>query len=403
MTNKLMRRTEFDSMVEPAGRRCMSGATALTLGLMVWLCAACGKKVEQAAPPPPDVLVTEVVQKDVPIYSEWIGTTEGKINAQIRARVQGYLQLQDYREGSLVHAGDLLFKIDPRTYQAALDEAKGQLGRAEAALTKSQQDVARYTPLAKEGAISQQELDNAIQANRANTAQVEAARANVEQAKLNLQWTEVRSPIDGIAGIAQAQIGDLIQPTTLMTTVSQLDPIKVNVPISEQQYLKFARQLEQVSEGQQSKDQRPLELILADGSVFPHEGRVALADRQVDVRTGTITIVSYFPNPGNILRPGQFAKVRAVIDVSKGALLVPQRAVLQQQAQYLVAVVGPDNKVDIHPVTVGERAGSDWIVTEGLKPGERVVAEGLQKVQSGMMVNPNPFTEPTPATAEPGA
>ena len=201
----------------------------------------------------------------------------------------------------------------------------------------------------------------------------------------------------------QAQVGDLIQPSTLMTTVSQLDPIQVNVPISEQQYMKFARQIEQASAGQQPKEVRPLELILADGSVFPHPGKVALANRQVDVRTGTITIVSYFPNPGNLLRPGQFAKVRAVIDMSKGALLVPQRAVLEQQGQYLVAAVGADNKVDIHPVKVGERIGTDWIVTEGLKPGERVVAEGLQKVRAGITVNPKPLTASAPAAAQPGA
>lgn len=392
-----------DAMVEPSEKRLMFSAIALTLGLLACLSAACGKKTEQAAPPPPEVLVTDVVQKDVPIYAEWIGTTEGTINAQIRARVQGYLQSRNYTEGSFVQAGELLFKIDPRTYEAALDDAKGQLGRAEAALTKSQQDVARYTPLAKEGAISQQELDNAVQANRANLAQLESARANVQQARLNLEWTQVKSPIAGIVGLAQAQVGDLIQPTTLMTTVSQVDPIQVNVPISEQQYLKFAKQIEQASEGQQPKEVRPLELILADGSVFPHPGKVALANRQVDVRTGTITIVSYFPNPGNLLRPGQFAKVRAVIDMSKGALLVPQRAVLEQQGQYLVATVGADNKVDIHPVKVGERIGTDWIVTEGLKPGERVVAEGLQKVRAGITVNPKPLTASAPAAAQPGA
>jgi membrane fusion protein, multidrug efflux system len=364
---------------------------------------ACGGTPEAAAPPPPDVLVTDVVQKDVPIHSEWIGNTVGYVNADIRARVQGYLLSRSYTEGALVHTGDLLFTIDPRPYQAALDTTKGQLGIAEAQLTKTAQDVARYTPLAKEGAISQEELDNAVQANRAARAQVEAQRANVEQAKLNLGWTSITSPIDGIAGLAQAQVGDLIQPSTLMTSVSQLDPIQVNFPISEQEYLKFAVLIEQISKGEVRKDQRPLELILADGSVFPQPGKAALANRQVDVRTGTITIVSYFPNPGNLLRPGQFAKVRAVTDFAKNALLVPQRAVLEQQGQYLVAVVGADNKVDIHPVKVGERVGTDWIVTEGLKPGERVVAEGLQKLRAGITVNPKPFTASAPAAAQPGA
>lgn len=378
------------------GRTC---AFVLAFAVAGGFATGCKREQQATAPPPPEVLVTTVEQKDVPIHSEWIGTTEGTINAQIRARVQGYLQSRNYTEGSFVHAGDILFVIDPRPYQAALEEAKGQVHRAEAALTKSQQDVARYTPLAKEGAISQQELDNAVQARRASSAQVDSARAALEQARLNLDWTQVKSPIDGVAGLSQAQIGDLIQPTSQMTTVSQLDPIQVNVPISEQEYLKFARQIEQVSDRQQPKEPRPLELILADGSTFPQPGRVALANRQVDVRTGTITIVSYFPNPGNLLRPGQFAKVRAVTDMSKGALLVPQRAVLEQQGQYLVAIVGADNKVDMRPVKVGERIGTDWIVTEGLKPGERVVVEGLQKVRGGIAVNPKPFTASAPGPA----
>ena len=375
----------------------------LAVAIAATLVVGCERKTEQAAPPPPEVLVAEVVQKDVPIHSEWIGNTVGYVNAEIRARVQGYLLSRSYTEGAVVHAGELLFTIDPRPYQAAFDTAKGQLGIAEAQLTKTAQDVARYTPLAKEGAISQQELDNAVQANRAARAQVDARRADVAQAKLNLDWTAINSPIDGIAGLAQAQVGDLIQPSTLMTTVSQLDPIQVNFPISEQEYLKFATLIEGISKGQPIKGQRPVELILADGSVFPQPGKVALANRQVDVRTGTITIVSYFPNPGNVLRPGQFAKVRAVTDISKGALLVPQRAVLEQQGQYLIAVVGADNKVDIHPVKVGERIGTDWIVTEGLKPGERVVAEGLQKLRAGITVNPKPFTASAPAAAQPGA
>jgi len=390
-----------DPIVDRSDNRSMSGALALTLGVIACLSAACGEKAQQAAPPPPEVLVTEVVQKDVPIHSEWIGTTVGYVNAEIRARVQGYLLKQNYTQGAVVHAGDPLFTIDARPYQSALEAAKGQLGIAEAQQTKTEQDVARYTPLAKEGAISQQELDNAVQANRAARAQVGARRADVAQAKLNLDWTAINSPIDGIAGLAQAQVGDLIQPSTLMTTVSQLDPIQVNFPISEQEYLKFAALIEGISKGQRIKDQRSIELILADGSVFPQPGKVALANRQVDVRTGTITIVSYFPNPGNILRPGQFAKVRAVTDISKGALLVPQRAVLEQQGQYLVAVVGADNKVDIHPVKVGERIGKDWIVTEGLKPGERVVVEGLQKVRAGITVNPKPFTASAPAADQP--
>ena len=372
-----------------------------TIGLVD---AGCESKPPPAPLPPPEVLVTTVEQKDVPIHSEWIGNTVGYVNAEIRARVQGYLLKQNYTQGALVKAGDLLFTIDARPYQTALDAAKGQLGIAEAQLTKTEQDVARYTPLAKEGAISQQELDNALQANRAARAQVDAARADVAQAKLNLDWTAIDSPINGVAGLAQAQVGDLIQPSTLMTTVSQLDPIQVNFPISEQEYLKFAALIERISsKGGETRSDRPLELILADGSVFPQPGKVALANRQVDVRTGTITIVSYFPNPGNILRPGQFAKVRAVTDIAKNALLVPQRAVLEQQGQYLIAVVGADNKVDIHPVKVGERIGEDWIVTEGLKPGDHIIAEGLQKVKAGATVNPKPYTAAAESAAKPGA
>lgn len=374
-------------------------ATRLSLLLpLCFLLADCGGEPETAAPPPPEVLVTEVVQKDVPIYGTWIGTTDGNINAQIRARVEGYLQSRNYTEGSLVHADELLFVIDPRPYQAALDEAKGELGRAEAALTKSKQDVARYTPLAKEGAVSQQELDNAVQAARANQAQVESARANLEQGKLNLAWTMVKSPIEGIAGLANAQVGDLIEPNTLLTTVSQLDPVRVYFPISEQEYMQFASDIARVTTGgRPTENSQSLELLLADGSAFPHGGRFALADRQVDPKTGTITILSYFPNPGNLLRPGQFVKVRAVTDMNKGALLVPQRAVQEQQGQFQVGVVGADNKVELRPVQVGDRSGTLWVIAQGLKPGERVVAEGVQKLKAGITVNPKPFVEPTTA------
>jgi membrane fusion protein (multidrug efflux system) len=326
----------------------------------------------------------------VPIYSEWLGTTDGSVNAQIRARVQGYLESRDYREGTFVKAGDLLFTIDPRPYQAALDQAKGDLARAEANLGKTQLDVGRYTPLAKEGAISQQELDNAVQANQANKASVEAARAALKQAELNLEWTQIKSPIGGIAGIAVAQIGDLISQNTLLTTVSRVDPIKVTFPISEREYLKFADRVATAMEAEQRAQPHgpPIELILADGNVYRERGGFALPDREVDLKTGTITVVSYFPNPRNILRPGLYAKARAVIDTKKDALLVPQRAVQELQGSYRVAVIGADNKVEFRPVKVGARIGSLWIIDEGLKSGERVVAEGLQKVRDGLTVNP---------------
>jgi membrane fusion protein (multidrug efflux system) len=347
--------------------------------------------------------VTEVMQQDVPIYFEWVGTTEGYVNAQIRPRVQGYLQSRDYREGTLVKAGQPMFTIDPREYQVALNQAMGDLRRAEANFGKSRLDVARYTPLAKEGAISQQELDNAIQANQADKASVEAARAAVERAQLNLSWTKVSAPIDGIAGISVAQIGDLVTPNTVLTTVSQVDPIKVYYPISEQEYLHFARRIREIEEGRGGA-RAPLELTLADGSVYPERGTFSLADRQVDLRTGTITMQSLFPNPENILRPGQFAKIRVAAETRKGAMLVPQQAVQQLQGSPQVAVVGADNKVDIRAVKVGEQVGNMWIIAQGLKPGERVVVEGVQKVKTGMVVNPKPsVAEPTPAPAVVGS
>ncbi len=351
-----------------------------------------GKPAAPPTPPPPEVVVTTVLQQDVPIYSEWLGTTDGAINAQIRARVQGYLQSRDYREGLVVKTGELLFTIDARTYVAALDQAKGDLARAEANLGKTQLDVNRYTPLAKEGAISQQELDNAVQAHQANKASVDAARAAVKQAELNLGWTQIRSPIDGIAGIADAQIGDLIQPNTLLTTVSRVDPIKVTFPLSEKEYLKFADRVASAMQAEQRAQPHgpPLELILGDGSVYPERGGFALPDREVNSKLGTISVVSYFPNPKNMLRPGLYAKVRAVTDTKKGALLVPQRAVQELQGTYRLAVVGADNKVMLRTVKVGERIGNLWIIAEGIKPDERVIVEGVQKVKDGIPVVPKP-------------
>ena len=356
------------------------------------------------APPPPEVVVMNVIQQDVPIYSEWLGTTDGAINAQIRARVQGYLQSRDYREGISVKAGDLLFTIDTRTYVVALDQAKGDLARAQANLGKTQLDVNRYTPLAKEGAISQQELDNAVQADLANKAAVDTARAAVKQAELNIGWTQIRSPIDGIVGIANAQIGDLIQPNTLLTTVSRVNPIKVTFPLSEREYLKFADRVASAMQAERRAQLHgpPLELILGDGSVYPESGDIALPNREVDAKMGTIAVVSYFPNPKNMLRPGLYAKVRTVTDTRKGALLVPQRAVQELQGTYRLAIVGADNKVALRQVKVGERIGNLWIIEEGVKPDERVIVEGIQKVKEGAPVVPKPAPpepgpQPTPS------
>jgi membrane fusion protein, multidrug efflux system len=360
--------------------------------------AACAKK----EPPPavvPDVLVTDVIQRDEPIYSEWIGTLDGFVNAEIHPKVEGYLLKQAYREGTLVRQGDTLFQIDPRQFQAALDQSKGILARSQARLAKAKVDVDRYTPLVAQQAVSQQELDNALAAEREASAAVDAARANVAQAQLNLDWSRVTSPITGVVGIALAQVGDLVNPQTLMTTVSQVDPIKVHFNISEKEYLRYAERIN--DPGADPARQGNLELVLDDGSVFPEKGKVLVANRQVDVRTGTMEVRGSFANPGNILRPGQYAKVRATMETKKGALLVPQRAVSELQGAYLVGVVGADGKADLRPVQPAERIGSLWIIDKGLQPGEKVIVEGLAFVKPGMTVNakPAPPEEAAPATA----
>jgi membrane fusion protein (multidrug efflux system) len=340
------------------------------------------------------VVVAPVVQRDVPVTSEWIGTTEGTVDAEIRAQVSGYLVSRDYQEGRLVRSGDLLFRIDPRPFQAALDQAKGDLGRAQAALGKARLDVERYTPLVAQGAVSRQELDNAIQARSAGDAVVQTARAAVEKAQLDLSFTEIRSPIDGIAGVAIAQIGNLVGPgdPKPLTTVSQVDPIRVSAPISEREYLAFARRSGDLADGGAERPPN-LELILADGSIHPEHGRPILAGREVDPRTGTILFKGEFPNPGNLLRPGQYARVRAVTEIKKGALLVPQRAVSELQGVQQVAVVGPDDKVELRVVQTGVRDGSFQVIEKGLAAGERVVVEGIQKLRAGAVVAPKPAAE----------
>jgi membrane fusion protein (multidrug efflux system) len=368
------------------------------------LAAACGPQTPPA-PPPVDVVVADVVQRDVPITSEWIGTTQGLVDAQVRAQVSGYLISRDYREGSLVKEGDLLFVIDPRPYRAALEAAQGQLGRAQAALTKAEQDVARYTPLAKEGAVSQQELDDAIQARNAGRAAVQSARADLDKAKLDLAFTDIRSPITGIAGIAQAQVGDLVGPSTSepLTVVSQMDPIQVVFPVSEREYLSYVKRRQAPSEQSQEQSQAgTLRLVLADGSIYPHPGHVTVAGRAVDPKTGTLLLKGEFPNPGNVLRPGQYARVQAVLETRKAALLVPQRAVQELQGTYQVAVVGPDQKVEMRVVEPGPRTDGSWVIDKGLEPGERVIVEGVQKVRTGVAVNPQPATAPAVAAPPPG-
>ena len=351
-----------------------------------------------SAPPPPSVQVevADVIQKDVPIQMEWVGTTDGSNNALIRAQVSGYLLKRPYTEGSFVKRGDLLFQLDPSKFQTALDQALGELAKAQAQFTKTKQDVDRDTPLAKEGAISQKELDDSVQAHAATKGSLAAAKAAVEQAKLNLSWTRIAAPIDGVVGISKAQIGDLIDASTELTSISTLDPIKVYFPVSEQEYFEAA---EKIQQGYKDKVEgkeyslAPLELVLGGEKVYPHKGQFHLVDRQVDTKTGTIRVAALFPNPNNLLRPGQFAKVRAVTRTKERAILVPQRAVTEMQGSYQVAVVTPENKVDLRPVKVGQRSGSLWIIDHGLKQGERVVVEGLQKVKAGMTVDPKPFQD----------
>jgi len=347
----------------------------------------CGNKnVSAAAPPPPNVQVVEVVQRDVPVYHEWIATLDGYVNAQIQPQVSGYLIQQNYREGALVRKNDVLFKIDPRPFQALLDQAKAQLAQAEAQLGKTQLDVQRDTPLAKEKAIAQSQLDNDIQANLAAKATVQADQALIEQAQLNLEFTNVRSLIDGVAGIATGQVGNLVGPQAILTTVSQLDPIKAYFVVSEQQYLAFVQRNPTVAAREKTERQLVLELVLSDGSTYPEKGKFFAADRQVDVQTGAIRLAGLFPNRENILRPGQYGRVRFVSYIRPAALLVPQKAVTELQGLYQIAVVGSDNKVNVRSVKVGERTGSMWIIEEGLQPGERIVVEGVQKVRDGMPV-----------------
>jgi len=381
------------------------------LAASFWL-NGCGTK-PQAAAAPPTVEFIEVTQKDVPITKDWVATLDGFVNAQIRAQVKGLLVRQNYTNGAFVSKGSSLFEIDPRPFQATLDQAnanleqaKANLQRAQAQLGKTELDVARYAPLAKESAISQQELDDAVQANLAAKAQVEqsnaaieSARAAAESAKLDLSFAQIVSPITGVASIATAQIGDFVSPPgEPLTTVSTIDPILVNFTASEQEYLNAMKQAAGLGGNEHAVLNRlEWQLRLSDGSVYPHKGRFYALDRQVDVRTGSILVKIQFPNPGNVLRPGGFGSVSTVVRVQKNALLVPQRSVSELQGGYLVATIGTDNKVSIRPIKVGAKVDGMWIVNEGLKPGDRVVAEGVQKVREGTVVQATPYQPPSSA------
>ena len=349
-------------------------------------------------PPPPVVEVVQVEQRDVPVHQEWVGSLDGMVNAQILAQVTGYLVKQNYREGEPVKKGQLLYEIDPRTFQAALEQAKGNLARQEALLTTARLDTQRIKRLLPEKAVSVRDRDNAVGHEAQAEAEVVAAKAAVDSAQLSLGFTKIVSPIDGIPGISQAQLGNLVGPgsaNAVLTTVSQVNPIKAFVPLSEQQYLRWARA---EPNGHDPDAHPPLQLILADGSVYPQGGKFFFADRQIDQKTGTIQVATLFPNPNNLLRPGQFARVRATVKTKIGALLVPQRAVGEIQGRKLVAVVKPDNTVEARPVKPAETIGTLFVIDEGLKPGERVVAEGIQKARPGSKVDPKPYAE-APAAA----
>jgi RND family efflux transporter MFP subunit len=357
----------------------------------------CGCEKKQAKPaPPPEVRVIAVSPTNVPIYSEWIGTLDGFVNAQIRAQVTGYLLSQNYVEGSQVKKGDLLFQVDPRPFEAALKQALGKLAQDKAQLAKTQLDVKRFTPLAKEQAISQQQLDDATQANLVAEGQIVSDEAAVQTAQLNLSFTKITSPIDGLAGVALAQIGDLVgQPGSVLTTVSTINPIKVYFQASEQSFVTFWRRFALAP--RQSEQEPALELILSDGSVYPEKGRFFLADRQVNPTTGTLEIAGIFSNADFSLRPGQYARVRAQTETKTNAFLVPQRAITQLQGSYQVITVDSENKAHIQPVKAGEQSGSQWIIDSGLKPNDRVIVEGLQKAKDGIAVSPSPFSGQTNA------
>jgi membrane fusion protein (multidrug efflux system) len=390
-------------------------SAAVLVVVLIFFATRSGAKPTAQAPQPPVVEVAQVEQRDVPVYGEWIGTLNGQVNADVKAQVSGYLLQQNYKEGSYVRNGDLLFEIDPRPFQAVLDQAKGQLAQAEAQLVqeearlataeanelKSQLDVEKYGPLAKANAVSKQDFDNAVQTSLANKAQVQAAKAaigaakaqiqanqaTVETATINLNFTRIVSPIDGIAGIAQAQVGNLVSPSSgTLTTISMLDPIRDYFSVSEQEYLALRKQFSGLG-----PERWKLQLILADGTTYPHPGEFYFADRQVNQNTGAIQLAALFANPGNVLRPGQYGKVRAVKRVQRNALLIPQAAVNERQGSYVVDVVGADGKVAVRTVQVGERTGTMWMIQDGLKPGERVIVEGQQNLRPGMEVQTKPF------------
>jgi membrane fusion protein (multidrug efflux system) len=391
MSQQMNRRTFSSRVLSP-----------IVLGLVILflagaMAAGCKKEAKVAAGPP-DVEVIEVAKQDVQVAKEWVGSMDGSVNAVIRAQVQGYLVKQQYTEGQFVKKGQPLFQIDPRTFQAAVDQAKADVAQKKARWDTTKANLARVRPLAEQNAVSKKDLDDAIGNEESAHSAYDAAKAALDKAQLDLGFTRIASPIDGIAGVAKAQIGDLVGPgqTEELTTVSDVNPIKVWVPISEQEFLRL-----QASRPATGQPKRKIEMVLSDNSIFPKQGEFAFADRQVDPATGTLKVAILFPNPGNVLRPGQYAKVRAVMESIPGALVVPQRAVNELQGNFQLAVVGADNKVSVRTVKPGSKTGSLIVISEGLQPGERIVVEGLQKVKDGMTVNPKLVSMESPTAATP--
>jgi membrane fusion protein, multidrug efflux system len=379
-----------------------AGAVALLVGCVIalFLLLGCEKKEEAVKPGPPEVMVAEVSQQDVPIYEEWVSVLTGPVNADITPKVQGYLLKQNYQNGYVVKKGQLLFELDPRQYQAAVEQAVAQVAVAEAGLSDADTNVARDTPLAAQNAIPQKQLDTDLSVQAARKAQVEAAKAALDNAKLNLAWTKIYSPIDGIAGNSNSQVGDLVGTTTKMATVSQTNPIWANFNISESAYLKNAAVISSFIRTGKAGNV-PVKYIQANNEEYPHPGRIIQVNRQVATGTGTIQFTAEFPNPDALLRPGGFGMVRIQTADTKNAVLVPQPAVIEVQSQYQILVVSPENKALFRPIKVGARVGPNWIITDGLKPGERVVVEGIQKIQMAAAVNPQLVKEGVPVSPKP--
>jgi RND family efflux transporter MFP subunit len=387
MQEKLFRSGETFSIMPTipplASKRRLHNFCGLMLALIIW--AGCSSDAEKPPAPPPGVTVTPAIEKDVAVHQEWVGTMSGNVDADIRPKVDGFLLSRLYAEGSYIEKGTPMFQLDQRQAEAAVEQAKGNLERTRSALGQAEIDVRRYTPLVAQKAVSQAELDKALSSETAAKAEVDANQAVLDNAKLNLAWTTVTSPISGIAGLSKVQIGDLMSPITIMTTISSVNPIYIDINIAEQDYLRFVREKTGRAAGQN------LELILGDGTVFAARGRALFVNREVDSRTGTIQVRGEFPNPGNVLRPGQYARIRAVTETRKSAVLIPQQSVSELQGVYQVGVVGSDNKVTIKTVTLGPQSGSMWVVESGLQPGENVVVDGLQRIKTGMTVAPTPF------------